>query len=93
MNNIKKIIRRVIKEEKQKLRENYTIQNLESDFWDNEMRIRKNMKIYGFNSYRDIAKIRNYYDLASALGIDSRKLKDVDLQVYSETLADLLSQQ
>jgi hypothetical protein len=68
-----------------------SLQDLEKYIWDNEKDIRKNMKTYGFKLDR-IPKMKNYIDIASLLGIDSRKVKGVDLQAYTDLIYDLLSQ-
>ena len=90
MNKLEGMIIKIIKAERKKLSEIYSLQNLEKDFYQNKKDILLRMNQYGFNS-KSVKNIRNYYDLATILGVDSRELKDVDLQVYSDTLYSLLT--
>lgn len=58
-----------------------TLNDLEKYVYKNIPKIKENIKTYGFDN---ILEIDNYMDLASLLGIDSRLLKDVDLDQYVE---------
>lgn len=63
---------------------------LEDYIYDNEKKIKANMKTYGFKS-SDLPKIKNYYSMASVLGVDSRELKEADLEYIGSTIKELLS--
>lgn len=81
-------------DKKQKTNEDdeFTLQDLEQHFNDNESDIRDRMVTYGYKTHHSVRKIRNYYDLATLLDVDSRLLKEIEIQTYAETLAELLSQ-
>ncbi len=81
-----------LKVKKQIKESTMSLKDLEDYFHENESDIRDNMKTYGFK-LKDISKIRNYMDLASVLGADSRDVKNVDLAQYASTLSDLLMQE
>jgi len=84
-------LRNIIREEIQKLNESkFTLNKLEDYYYDNEDDIRDNMRVYGYKKGKDVAKIRNPYDLADVLGIDSRLVRHVDVQVYADMLGGLL---
>jgi len=65
-----------------------SLRELETYVIKNEDLIKSNAKIYGFD---DIASIDNYMDLANLLGVDSRRLKTVELSVYSKLVDELLT--
>lgn len=67
----------------------WSLNDLESYFYNNENQIRKRMKQYDYN-YNDIANIRNPIDLSNILDIDSRLVRNVAVDEYAEYLADLL---
>lgn len=69
----------------------FTLSKLEDYMYANEKEIRNNMRIYGFKTPKDVADIGNYIDFASVLGIDSRLVKDVDLDEYTSYLAGFLN--
>jgi hypothetical protein len=64
----------------------FTLKDLENHIYKNIPEITKNIKSYGFDNISDID---NYVDLASLLGIDSRLLKDIDLEEYVKTTDDI----
>lgn len=64
-----------------------SLRELETYVIKNEDLIKSNAKIYGFD---DIASIDNYMDLANLLGVDSRRLKTVELSAYSKLVDELL---
>jgi hypothetical protein len=49
------------------------------------------MQQYGFKM-KDLKHIGNYYDFASITDLDTRRVKDIDLEYYSAVLYDLLTQ-
>lgn len=69
----------------------FTLSKLEDYMYANEKKIRNNMRVYGFKTPKDVADIGNYIDFASVLGIDSRLVKDVDLDEYTSYLAGFLN--
>jgi len=91
MSKLREIIRRIIKEEKSRLKENFTLNNLEDHYYSKERRIKNNMNQYGFDE-DSVGKIKNYRDLASVLGIDANLLKNVDIEEYASFLSGLLNQ-
>ncbi len=64
----------------------FDFNNIESYIKESKEVIEENMKIYGF-ALDDIREIRNYYDMASLLSVDSRQLSDCDLVELSEIVA------
>ncbi len=72
-----------------KINEAFTLQDLEHHIDHNRKDILANMQHYGWKK-NDIKKIRNYYDLAHLLDVDTRDLQHVDLQQYAESTYELL---
>lgn len=67
----------------------FTLQDLKKYIKANRKQILANQKAYGYTK-RDIVYMKSYVDLASLLGIDSRLLKDVDMDEYATTAAALI---
>lgn len=86
---VEHFIKKTCLQERQRLTENITHREFESHVNSNQRQILQNMKTYGFNK-KDIKKIRNYYDFANVTGIDSRDVKGIDLQFYTDQLYSLL---
>jgi len=78
-----------VKKKKVGEEEIFTVQDLEKYYYDNEDDIVDNMNTYGWD-VDSLSGLGNYVDLANVLGIDSRKVKDVELDVYVATLIELL---
>jgi len=78
-----------VKKKKVGEEEIFTVQDLEKYYYDNEDYIVDNMNTYGWD-VDSLSGLGNYVDLANVLGIDSRKVKDVELDVYVATLIELL---
>lgn len=66
-----------------------SLRQLEDCVSINRFDIRANMKTYRIKS---VKTIRNYVDLASVLGLDSRIFKNVDLAEYTTVVDDILNQ-
>jgi hypothetical protein len=61
----------------------------ENHVYSEKSKIKERMKTYGFKT-SDLKNMTNYYDLSTVTGIDTRKLKDVDVRYYGRLLAELL---
>lgn len=81
---IKESIRQILKESEQ-----FPFDKLEDHIIDNIDDIKSNMETYGWE-LKDIKSIRNYYDLAHLLDIDTRELQDVELRMYANTTYEIL---
>lgn len=67
----------------------FTDSDFERYFYDNENKILKNLKIYGVHE-KEIPEISNYMTASSILGVDSRVMKNTDVQYWMEYLYSLL---
>jgi hypothetical protein len=84
-------LKRIIKEEILKsLNENeVNLDNLDTYIIKNRDEVLKNLSTYGFD-VEDVPNMRNYIDVASVLGLDSRLFKEVDLQYVTDIMYDIL---
>jgi len=69
--------------------EYFHINDLEDYIYENIEKIKDTMSDYGWK-IKDIPKMRNYYDFATLLGMDSRLLKTVDLEEYTSYAYDII---
>lgn len=67
----------------------FSLNDFENYVYENEKKIIKNLKIYGIHE-EEIPEISNYMTASSILGIDSRVLKNTDVQYWMEVLYSLL---
>ena len=84
-------LKRIIKEEiLNSLNENeVNLDNLDTYIIKNRDEVLKNLSTYGFD-VEDVPNMRNYIDVASVLGLDSRLFKEVDLQYVTDIMYDIL---
>jgi hypothetical protein len=84
-------LKRIIKEEiLRSLNENeVNLDNLDTYIIKNRDEVLKNLSTYGFD-VEDVPNMRNYIDVASVLGLDSRLFKEVDLQYVTDIMYDIL---
>lgn len=84
-------LKRIIKEEiLRSLNENeVNLDNLDTYIIKNRDEVLKNLSTYGFD-VEDVPNMRNYIDVASVLGLDSRLFKEVDLQYVTDMMYDIL---
>ena len=84
-------LKRIIKEEILKsLNENeVNLDNLDTYIIKNRDEVLKNLSTYGFD-VEDVPNMRNYIDVASVLGLDSRLFKEIDLQYVTDIMYDIL---
>jgi hypothetical protein len=84
-------LKQIIKEEILKsLNENeVNLDNLDTYIIKNRDEVLKNLSTYGFD-VEDVPNMRNYIDVASVLGLDSRLFKEVDLQYVTDIMYDIL---
>lgn len=71
------------------LTKGFSDSEFETYVYNNMRSIRDNMKRYGI-SMTSLYNMKNYFDFANVLGIDTRVVKDVDLQYYTLYLYDLI---
>ena len=84
-------LKQIIKEEiLRSLNENeVNLDNLDTYIIKNRDEVLKNLSTYGFD-VEDVPNMRNYIDVASVLGLDSRLFKEVDLQYITDIMYDIL---
>jgi hypothetical protein len=84
-------LKQIIKEEiLNSLNENeVNLDNLDTYIIKNRDEVLKNLSTYGFD-VEDVPNMRNYIDVASVLGLDSRLFKEVDLQYVTDIMYDIL---
>ncbi len=84
-------LKQIIKEEiLRSLNENeVNLDNLDTYIIKNRDEVLKNLSTYGFD-IEDVPNMRNYIDVASVLGLDSRLFKEVDLQYVTDIMYDIL---
>jgi len=87
-------LKQIIKEEiLRSLNENEVnldnLDNLDTYIIKNRDEVLKNLSTYGFD-VEDVPNMRNYIDVASVLGLDSRLFKEVDLQYVTDMMYDIL---
>jgi hypothetical protein len=84
-------LKQIIKEEiLRSLNENeVNLDNLDTYIIKNRDEVLKNLSTYGFD-VEDVPNMRNYIDVASVLGLDSRLFKEVDLQYVTDMMYDIL---
>ena len=84
-------LKQIIKEEiLNSLNENeVNLDNLDTYIIKNRDEVLKNLSTYGFD-VEDVPNMRNYIDVASVLGLDSRLFKEVDLQYVTDMMYDIL---
>jgi hypothetical protein len=84
-------LKQIIKEEiLRSLNENeVNLDNLDTYIIKNRDEVLKNLSTYGFD-VEDVPNMRNYIDVASVLGLDSRLFKEVDLQYVTDIMYDIL---
>ena len=69
----------------------FTFNEMAAHIENNREEIERNAKTYGFE-ISEIAGIRNYYDLAHVLGIDTDITRDCDHQVVAELACSILTE-
>lgn len=67
-----------------------TFNNLDQYIYSNYESIKHNMDVYGWD-LEDIKGLRNYYDVAHLLDVDTRLLKDSDLKYITKSIVSILS--
>jgi hypothetical protein len=84
-------LKQIIKEEiLRSLNENeVNLDNLDTYIIKNRDEVLKNLSTYGFD-VEDVPNMRNYIDVASVLGLDSRLFKEIDLQYVTDIMYDIL---
>lgn len=98
---IERIVERVIakklnesKRSKRRLKESVELEddlgNLDQYIIMNFDEIQKNMKTYGFEPI-DLKDVTNYYDIAHILGVDTRLIKDADLDYITRMMHGIIN--